>query len=532
MMRELLRRSWRKLAALAAAGVLAGAAADIAYGQSPEPGNLLERLERLEKQNRELQQKLNSISSPVATESPSAIDAKAVENIVSEYLKAQAKKEEAKKNEPVAVGSDLNFKASWKNGLNLATTNKDFQVHVGGRMHFDMGTFDPDPEANMPVFHDAAGFRRARLRVDGQMWEIFKWTTEVDFANAGATGSTAAFTDFYGDIGQLPFVGGIRIGRFKEPFSLEELTSSRYITTIERSAPHQAFVPARSLGIMLHRTFGDEQRASAYTGIFRDDTSDGIDPSRGNGGFGQGDGEYSWTSRVTFRPVWAHNGRCLVHIGGAYSYRNYSDDAIPPRNRPRHAAAGEVRIGTPALLDTGGIDLIASSHLFGGEFAAQYGPVYVQSDVYFAQDNRENGFGVSQPSPNWWGGYVQVGYFLTGEHRGYSRSSGAFDRVIPHENFFLVRDGDGAVSRGKGAWELVFRISYVDLNDEDFVEAVNAARAGGTGLYRGYTFGVNWYLNPNMKWMVNYVHANRSSTSGDAFRGQVDSLFARFAMDF
>lgn len=525
MMRSLWRKTWRKLAAVAVAGVLAGMTADQVYSQDTSPNALLQRLVRLEQQNRELQQKLQNVQSPVTADG--GVDAKTVENIVSNYLQAQAKKEDAKKkNEPVAVGSDLNFKANWKNGLNLETANKDFQVHVGGRLHFDMGVFDQDEET-MPTFHDAAGFRRGRLRVDGKMWEIFQWTTEVDFANAGATGATATFTDFYGDIGQLPFVGGIRIGRFKEPFSLEELTSSRYITLIERSAPHQAFVPARSLGIMLHRTFGEEQRASAYTGIFRDDTSDGIDPSRGNGGFGQGDGEYAWTSRVTVRPVWEENGRCLVHLGAAYSYRNYTDLPRPPHNRPSHSANAEVRLGTPALLSTGGIDLIEHSHLWGGEFAAQNGPVYVQSDIYTAQDNRNDG------SPTFWGGYVQAGWFLTGEHRGYSRSSGAFDRVIPHENFFRVRDGHDGLLRGRGAWEVVARFSYLDLNDSGFFEAADPDdRDGGTGLLRSYTFGVNWYLNPNMKWMFNYVHANRSSESGPLFSGSVDVFLARFAMDF
>jgi phosphate-selective porin OprO/OprP len=105
--------------------------------------------------------------------------------------------------------------------------------------------------------------------------------------------------------------------------------------------------------------------------------------------------------------------------------------------------------------------------------------------------------------------------------------------VIPHENFFCVKGEDGCINRGLGAWEVIFRVSYLDLDDEDFfVAAGGDSRTGGTGIMRDFTVGVNWYLNPNMKWMFNWVHSNRTSASGADFSGTVDSLIARFAMDF
>ena len=261
MMRSLWRKTWRKLAAVAVAGVLAGATVDQVYSQDTSPDALLQRLERLEQQNRELQQKLQSVTTPVAADG--GVDAKTVENIVSNYLQAQAKKEEAKKAEKkdefVEVGSDLSMKTSWKDGIYFESPNKDFKFHVGGRVHLDAGTFDEDT-ATMPHFEDAVGFRRARLRADGTMWEIFNWATEVDFANASGVADRATFTDVYAEVTQLPWIGNVRAGRFKEPFSLEGLVSSRYINHIERSTAAQAFVPLFNLGIMGYRTFGDQQR--------------------------------------------------------------------------------------------------------------------------------------------------------------------------------------------------------------------------------------------------------------------------------
>jgi phosphate-selective porin OprO/OprP len=533
MMRSLWRKTWRKLAAVAVAGVLAGATVDHVYSQDTSPDALLQRLERLEQQNRELQQKLQSVTTPVAADG--GIDAKTVENIVSNYLQAQAKKEEAKKAEKkaefVEVGSDLNFKTTFKDGISFATPDNAFKFHVGGRFHLDAGQFDQTD--TFPNYDDAVNFRRLRMRADGTMWEIFDWVLEVDFANSSGNADRATFTDVYVDCTQLPWIGNLRVGRFKEPIGFEELISSRYINHIERSLAHAAFVPSRNLGVMAHRALGDDQRGTLMSGLFRDDTGEGIDPARGNGGFGAYEAEYAWTSRATFLPYWAHDGRCLVHLGGSYSFRNFHTNTETNTNRPRYRSGAEARLGTPTLIDTGAIEDVENVSLWGGEFAAQRGPLSVMSDVYVNQVNRQTRDGDPTSNPLYWGGYVQVGYFLTGEHRPYKRTSGTFDRVRPHGNFFLVKNEDGGISRGVGAWEVIARYSYLDLHSNGFSDdPSSSARTGGTGVLQGYTLGVNWYLNPNMKWMFNYVRTYRDSDAGPEFDGRVDCFLARLAIDF
>ena len=113
-----------------------------------------------------------------------------------------------------------------------------------------------------------------------------------------------------------------------------------------------------------------------------------------------------------------------------------------------------------------------------------------------------------------------VSYFLTGEQRMYKRSAGTFsDRVVPYENFFRVRDGDGYVQTGKGAWEVAYRASYLDLN--------------GVGVSGGnvtdHTVGLNWYLNPYTRWMVNYVNSDLRRFNGT---GNMSIFETRVQIDF
>ena len=68
----------------------------------------------------------------------------------------------------------------------------------------------------------------------------------------------------------------------------------------------------------------------------------------------------------------------------------------------------------------------------------------------------------------------------------------------PIENFFRVRAEDGNVYTGKGAWEIGYRWSTIDLNDNGILG----------GEVQDHTFGVNWYLNPYTRIMFNYVRSD------------------------
>lgn len=379
-------------------------------------------------------------------------------------------------------------------------------VNVGGRVFLDATSFGQGA-GSVATFGDAQDtvqFRTARLEAFGEGFDVFDYKIEVDFAGRdGGDLQRTKFKDVYMGIKDLPWFNRVQIGHFKEPFSLEELTSSRYITFMERSTANSAFVPARNVGIAAYRVSENERLTFAFGGFreIKDDPPYAADD----------DGGYAFTMRGTYLPWYdeATQGRGLLHLGLGYSYRDVDDPDQRIRVRP------ETAVG-PRVVDTGTmLDNVKDYQLLGPELAFVYGPFSVQSEYIVAFYNR-----TAAPDPTFHGTYVQMSYFLTGEHRPYNRQRGAFDRVKPIENFFRVRTGDGDIETGWGAWELTYRYSWLDLDDKDVL--------GGTTA--DHTFGINWYWNPYMRLMFNYVHAqvspanNRPNADLNVFemRAQVD----------
>lgn len=375
------------------------------------------------------------------------------------------------------------LRAYWKEGIRLDSADGAFRLRLGGRIMNDWGFFIPD-EAIEKAFgpqRDGTEFRRARLYVSGTLYDRVEFKAQYDFA-----GGQAAFKDVYLGLINLPVIGHVRIGHFKEPFSLEELTSSKYITFMERSLS-TVFAPSRNTGLMFHNHALDERLTWAI-GVFREADRFGA---------GAGDGKYNLTGRVTGLPWYREDGRKLLHLGLGYSHRKPVDGLLRLRERPEAHLASR-------FVDTSAF-AVTSVDVVGLEGALVYGPFSLQSEYIRHVADRPIG-----PDPDFYSYYVQASYFLTGEHRRYKRSTGAFDRIRPRRSFGLGDRG------GTGAWEIAARYSDLDLTN------------GGIdgGRLQDMTLGVNWYLNPNTRLMWNYVFADRADL------GNASILQMRLQVDF
>ena len=153
--------------------------------------------------------------------------------------------------------------ASWSNGFKVMSPDGDLSLKFGGRIQNDWAWYSADDELEAAVggFEEGTEFRRARLFFEGELYDRVEFKAQYDFA-----GGDPEFKDVYLGLIHLPGVGGLRVGHYKEPFSLEEQTSSKYLTFLERALPIEAFSPARNTGFMLH---GGDDRFTWAVGAFR-----------------------------------------------------------------------------------------------------------------------------------------------------------------------------------------------------------------------------------------------------------------------
>jgi phosphate-selective porin OprO/OprP len=186
-----------------------------------------------------------------------------------------------------------------------------------------------------------------------------------------------------------------------------------------------------------------------------------------------------------------------LHLG-ASATRVFSPadqgSAATPRRPLRFRDRPEIRLDSVRLIDTGAIDA-AHAAAYGLEFGANYRNFYVQGENFWFDVDRRDG---SLEDPSFGGYYLQGSWLITGEQRRYNAASGSFQNPRPKSPF--ARDG------GWGAFELAARFSHTDLNfNEGDLGTAPVAGAIRGGEQDVLALGLNWYLNPNIKVLFNYL---------------------------
>ncbi len=363
--------------------------------------------------------------------------------------------EDAQKAEPNT------FRAFWEDGLRLQTRDQEIVLEIGGKLQNDwnFSFFSDDIEDAFGDPDNRIFIRRASLETAGTLYKLVDFKLAIDFA-----GGDVEFEDAYLRLRRLPYVGRFTVGKFKTPFGLEFLTSSRFITLQERSLMSDAFTIGRELGVMLRNTALDQRLTWALALTYPTDN----DASETD--------DINLTLRLTGAPWYAEQGRRLVHLGFAFGYRHPPDNEVRLRATPE--ARVEVDDNTVRFVDTGILDA-NRAYRTGFEGALVYGPFSFQGEGVIAW----TGSDVDDPTvkdavdgATFSAFYVMLSYFLSGEHRPYNLSSATFGRPQPRKN---------ALRGGWGAWEIALRFSYINLND---AEALNPTRGGKEN---NLTFGVN-----------------------------------------
>ena len=414
-----------------------------------------------------------------------------VEQSVDEYLTKRETRDTMAK-----VDLAPRFEVYWDDGLRFKSEYENFKLKLGGRIMNDWGFLKQDREilkdTDIGDLVDGTEFCRARLYLKGDIYDNIGFEIQYDFAGGGGP----EFKDVYIELKEIPLLGNFRVGQFKSPFSLEYMTSSEYITFMERGL-NNAFAPRRNTGFMLHNHALDKRMTWA-TSIYR--TADDFGDSQGNSST---EGGYSFVGRITGLPWYKDKGKKLLHIGFSYNYQNAFENEFDYDSEPETKLAGN-------FVNTGDFEA-EYAHLFNPELALVFGPFSLQAEYTFTNVNTTGS--ISGQDPEFSGFYIYGSYFLTGEHRNYRKKKGSFGRIEPNNNF--------SWGKGLGAIELAARYSELDLSDSD-IEG---------GRLNDVTLGLNWYLNPNTRVMLNYVHAEVDLSNDNVKNGNADMFAMRFQID-
>jgi phosphate-selective porin OprO/OprP len=332
---------------------------------------------------------------------------------------------------------------------------------LDARLYLDAAVYSEDED--VIDLHSGTEVRRMRFAIKATLWK--DWLAEIDFDFAGnEVDIKDAFIGYAGVKNML-----FKVGQFRSPFSLEELTTSRYISFIERGLPN-AFPTGRLLGVGVYRWGRNWQAAF---GVFNQAAGD-IDEESGE----NADEGLAYVGRFTIAPLL--KGTNVLHLGGSYAYK--TTDAFTEKMRFR--GYDESKISKIRFLNTGKVKDVDHVSMYGLESVLQMGPLHIQGEYMNAAVSRLSDS--DKPDYNLSGGYVFASFFLTGDSMPYYADQGEFGRVKP--------------KRKGGAFEILARYSWLDLNDlENGIE-------GGKG--NNVTLGLSWYMNPNCKFMLNYTWVN------------------------
>lgn len=333
-------------------------------------------------------------------------------------------------------------------------TTGDFSFQPFGRIHLDYAMFDDD-ELDHPT---GAEFRRARLGMKGQISKGIGYKIEIDFANEKSNFKDV-FVNYTG-LDKTEF----RVGSFKTFYGMDNLTSANQMTFIERAAVTSAFTISEIIGAGV---IVNDKNWSFSAGLFNDDA-----------GQSSSDDEALYAvARATVAPI--NTDTVTAHLGGSFGYRK-PDQAT---NKFDFDATAENALQSADSVSADFTDA-DYAYTYGLEAGLSLGPFHAQGEYFLMDVEREN----TSPGVSFHGGYIQAGYFLTGEHRGYKSSKGVLGGIKPNKAFDISK-GDW------GAWEIAARYSAIDVSDKDILG----------GEMDNYTIGLNWYLNDYARIMANYI---------------------------
>jgi phosphate-selective porin OprO/OprP len=363
----------------------------------------------------------------------------------------------------------------------LSSTDNRFRYWFDNRVYFDAAFYTGDNvyQGEDNKIGNGVQIRRMRFAMKAILWG--HWGGEIDFDFAD---NVVDIKDAY-----IRYIGNnwqIKAGNFREPFSLETMTTSRYITLMNRPyATEQA--PSRHMGIA-YKTFTNHLFFEG--GVFSSVITNELmrDENKANGT----NAGWSVTARLAWAPI--KKDQMVLHIGAAGSYRTPKLQEIgDPINSFRYGENAETEVNRKKYIDTDWIDDCQYKVLFGLELAYAVKNLRVQGEYIMTRIQRDvDVVPTGEDKMKLGGFYVMGAWLINNANYYYNMGDAEFSQI-------------DFIDNKKGAFEVALRYSYMNANT--FKEGSDIPYIpGGSGAVM--TAGASYYFNYNVKIMINYSYAN------------------------
>jgi len=414
---------------------------------------------------------------------------------------------------PVLKASPSRFSFQSADGSN--------SIRFRGVLHFDGRDFLDD---STPETSDTWLLRRVRPIIEGTVNNIYDFRFTPDFG-----GGRAIVQDAYIAARFRPWAV-VTAGKFKVPVGLERWQSATDIRFVERGFP-TSLVPNRDLGVQ----FGGDVKGGTvnYTIGYFNGTNDGQSSDNNATVDVDNDTRGDWAARVFFQPFLNSDNFALrglgFGVGGTYvdSTGSATNTLLPAYRTPGQQSFFSYRASTAA---TGTAPAVNNGTFADGErlrwtpqFYYSLGKLSLLGEyVNVSQDvTRVNGAVTRSDTLDNTAWQLQFAWFVTGEEE-------SFKGFTPQSTFEPGKPG-------WGAWELVARIQELKIDDDAFTGGADSFANIATSARQAKAIGVgvNWYLNQNVKWSLNYEQTEfEGGAAGGADRGDEKALLTRFALSF
>lgn len=380
------------------------------------------------------------------------------------------------------VGVRVSLNPESRDGiLMLSSTDKRFKYWFDNRVYFD-GAFymgDNTYQGETHEIGNGVNIRRMRFAMKAILWGHWGGEIDFDFGN-NAVDIKDAYIRYIGNNWQ------IKAGNFREPFSLSTMTTSRYITFIERSYPSEQ-APSRHLGVA-YKTFSNHLFFEG--GVFSSNLANDLirDQNKSKGT----DAGWSVTARTAWAPI--KKDKEVLHIGVAGSYRTPKIQEIgDPINSFRYGENAETEINRKKYIDTDWVEDCQTKVILGTELAYAINNLRFQGEYIITRIQRDvNEVPEGEDKMKLGGFYMMGSWLVNNADYYYNMGDAEFSQVDFRDN-------------QKGAFEVALRYSFMDANSFKEGEDIPFI-AGGSG--ETYTLGLNYYFNYNVKLMLNYAYVN------------------------